>query len=136
MQTFVPCKTFERCAAVLDYRRLGKQRVEAMQILNAIENGGGWANHPATLMWIGHEAALRRYLATMIREWIARGYRNTMEIPRTGGRVTMPDWWGGPIHRTHRSNLLRKDPDHYRRFWPTLTDDLEYHWPVTNDDEG
>jgi hypothetical protein len=134
MQTFVPSTTFERCARVLDYRRLGKQRVEAMQILRALEQGGGWSNHPAVLMWRGYEPALRMYLRTMILEWTARGYRNTMDIPRAT-RFRWPGWWTGPIHRTHRSNLLRKEPDHYRRYWPTLTDDLPYHWPVTNNDE-
>ena len=33
MQTFLPYMSFDDSAAVLDYRRLGKQRVETMQIL-------------------------------------------------------------------------------------------------------
>ena len=37
MQTFLPYKSFEESAKVLDWRRLGKQRVEGMQIINAIE---------------------------------------------------------------------------------------------------
>lgn len=36
MQTFLPYADFSMSAKCLDYRRLGKQRVEAMQILNAI----------------------------------------------------------------------------------------------------
>ena len=36
MQTFLPYKSFEQSAQVLDWRRLGKQRVEGMQIINAI----------------------------------------------------------------------------------------------------
>ena len=33
MQTFVPCETYLECARVLDRQRLGKQRVESLQIL-------------------------------------------------------------------------------------------------------
>ena len=36
MQTFLPYKSFTKSAQVLDYKRLGKQRVEAMQIFNAL----------------------------------------------------------------------------------------------------
>jgi hypothetical protein len=36
VQTFLPYPDFERTAEVLDDRRLGKQRVEVLQILNAI----------------------------------------------------------------------------------------------------
>jgi Pyrimidine dimer DNA glycosylase len=36
MQTFLPYPDFVACARVLDSRRLGKQRVEALQILRAL----------------------------------------------------------------------------------------------------
>ena len=36
MQTFLPYPDFTQSAKTLDYRRLGKQRVEAWQILNAL----------------------------------------------------------------------------------------------------
>jgi hypothetical protein len=38
MQTFLPLPDFIESAKVLDYKRLGKQRVEAWQILKAILN--------------------------------------------------------------------------------------------------
>lgn len=130
MQTFVPSDiSFEKCAQLLDYRRLGKQRVEAFQILNALEGvSDGWANHPATLMWQGHEAALRRYLRAMIKEWIGRGYNNTMKIPRGGGQFNMPWWWGGRIHTTHRAALLAKD-DFYKAYGWTEEPKIDYFWP-------
>ena len=80
MQTFLPYSDFVNISKVLDYKRLGKQRVEARQILNTILNGGGWSNHPAIKMWRGYENALILYSNIMIKEWILRGYRNTMEI--------------------------------------------------------
>ena len=42
MQTFLPYADYTRTAKCLDRQRLGKQRVECKQILNALENGGGW----------------------------------------------------------------------------------------------
>lgn len=36
MQTFVPFADLKRCAEVLDYKRLGKQRVETLQIMSAL----------------------------------------------------------------------------------------------------
>src|SRR4051812_49794255 len=54
MQTFLPVADFADSARLLDSPRLGKQRVETLQILRAIELPDyGWANHPAVLMWRG-----------------------------------------------------------------------------------
>ena len=82
MQTFLPYKSFDKSFKVLDYRRLGKQRVEAMQILNVLlgrTKTKGWVNHPATKMWKGYENALKQYLNKCIDHWIARGYNNNMK---------------------------------------------------------
>jgi hypothetical protein len=71
MQTFLPYSSFERSAEVLDYRRLGKQRVEAYQILCALSDSKyGWQNHPAIRMWRGYDAALIAYYSAVCREWI------------------------------------------------------------------
>jgi len=132
VQTFLPYPDFEETALALDWRRLGKQRVEAQQILNALEGTKqGWANHPAVLMWEGHEAALRLYRNIVIREWVARGYRNTMPLTRSGGQVRMP-WWLGDqsFHAAHRSNLLRKDPVFYGQHGWDEGPDLPYVWPL------
>ena len=132
MQTFVPLYTFEDCAKVLDYRRLGKQRVECKQILNAIARGtGGWANHPATKMWKGYEPALRQYMRAVILEWIARGYNNNMEIPPEEP-FEFPPWWGDErVHSSHRRSLLEKDIVYYyeNHGWED-TPEINYYWPV------
>ncbi len=48
MQTFLPFPSFHASAAVLDVRRLGKQRVEAVQVLRGlVVPGYGWRRHPA-----------------------------------------------------------------------------------------
>lgn len=137
MQTFVPEQTFELCAQRLDQRRLNKQIAECGQIAAALKPGAkGWRNHPATLMWKGYENALISYRNACLSEWVRRGYNSTRELwPLNSGPVVMPHWWGGIIHLTHRSNLLRKDPVYYSQFLWTLEDNspvpdnLEYYWP-------
>lgn len=134
MQTFLPLPDFAASAAVIDRQRLGKQRVETWQILRALCGGAGWMNHPATKMWRGHAPALATYGIAICEEWIGRGYRDTMLdrfAPYLTGDVIMPPWFGDQaFHAAHRSNLLRKMPEHYRTFWPTDPDDLEYVWPT------
>jgi hypothetical protein len=78
VQTFVPYADFARTAAVLDTRRLGKQRVEVIQIVRALTVPGyARASHPAVLMWKGHEEALGRYCLEMCEEWLRRGFDDT-----------------------------------------------------------
>jgi hypothetical protein len=139
MQTFLPYEDFSRSAAVLDYRRLGKQRIEAYQILRVLLgqwSGPGWRNHPAVKMWRGSERKLVEYALAMCEEWIRRGYHDSMTaklaaLPIAHRRKRAPAWLGNRrFHRSHRSNLLRKHPEHYRQFWPQLRDDLPYVWPA------
>ncbi|MFZ8857935.1 MAG: pyrimidine dimer DNA glycosylase/endonuclease V [Candidatus Caldarchaeales archaeon] len=59
MQVFRPYIDWRMSARVLDNRRLGKQRVEAKQVMTAIlrrmglirDGRRGWLNHPITLMY-------------------------------------------------------------------------------------
>ena len=136
MQTFLPYPDFRKSVKCLDRQRLGKQRVEAMQILKIVtgeRTTGGWINHPAVLMWKGYPAALRFYLKCCIEEWIFRGYNNTMEIPVIENEkdIKLPSWLGNErFHASHRSNLLRKDPLYYGKFGWTENETLGYMWPV------
>lgn len=129
MQTFLPYRSFTQTARCLDYRRLGKQRVEAMQILNALKDTDyGWQNHPAVSMWKPYQAALEQYHDAMIYEWIARGYKNNMKLFGTTFAVK-PHWLSRRFCIAHRSNLLRKDFDFYSRYDWNVPDDLPYIWP-------
>lgn len=133
MQTFLPYPDFEKSMRVLDYRRLGKQRVEAMQLLKAIRGEGrGWVNHPAAIMWRDYVPALKLYHDEAIKEWVRLGYKNTMKLlkPRKS-TIVLPHWFGDKaFHRAHQSNLVRKLPEHYRVHFPKVPDDLPYIWPV------
>mgnify|MGYP003628583996 CR=1 FL=1 len=122
MQTFLPYKCFEESLSCLDYRRLGKQRVEAYQILNVLlgRASKGWSNHPITKMWAGYENALKEYMNLSIKEWISRGYNNNMKVAVIEGVIEYPEWLGyDKFHSSHRGNLLRKDWDYYSGYsWP------------------
>ncbi len=133
MNTFLPYSDFRESVRCLDYRRLGKQRVEAKQILNALSGKTkGWRRHPATRMWEGYTTALTLYMNLCIREWVRRGYKNNMpEEYVDNGSLVYPSWLGdAEFHASHRSNLLRKDKEWYGQFGWEESPDLPYVWPV------
>jgi len=136
MQTFLPLPDFRETAKVLDYRRLGKQRVEAWQILKALRGETkGWRNHPAVLMWEGYEGALSEYGRIVCVEWRERGYVDNMYDRFPVEPVELPKWLGDDrLHLSHQSNLIRKYPEHYRQHFPDVEDNLPYFW-VANEKE-
>jgi len=140
MQTFLPLLSIYDSLWCLDYRRLGKQRVEADQILNILNGKAkskAWANHPAVLMWKGHELALTAYRDLSIYTWVERGYKNNMkqlytfEYALSLSRVLKPEWITEEFCRAHQSNLLRKAPDFYKQYDWNVPDNLPYIWPVS-----
>jgi hypothetical protein len=129
MQTFLPYADFAASAAALDRQRLGKQRVEVLQLLK-----GSWPNHPASKMWREHRLALAQYGLAVCAEWQQRGYADTCAtkiaalIPSTD--TGLPSWLGDPaFHLSHRSNLVRKLPEHYGPMFPGVPANLPYVWP-------
>ena len=130
MQTFLPYPDFRRSLQSLDYRRLGKQRVEAMQIHNTITGeSNGWSNHPIVKMWRGYENALALYHNIAIEEWVKRGYNNNMKKKIVRGKVEYPSWLGNrKFHASHRANLLRKDPEFYGQYGWKESPELPYVW--------
>lgn len=142
MQTFLPLPSFAASAATLDRQRLGKQRVENLQILQALAPGAKsrWRAHPATRMWAGYEPALVAYQDAVCSAWTAHGYKDTcwaktLELANACGwldrEIEMPPWFGSHLfHRSHQSNLIRKHPSWYGKMFPGVPDDLPYIWPV------
>ena len=152
MQTFVPYADFARTAAVLDTKRLGKQRVEVIQIVRALTVPGyAWSSHPAVLMWKGHEEALGRYGLAMCEEWRRRGFGDTCaetivaDLARAGvDRLrsypelveagALPAWlFEESVQGSHRSALVRKDPEHYVSAFPDADPEVPYVWPVRSE---
>jgi hypothetical protein len=137
MQTFVISEDPVQCSWQLDRQRLGKQRVECLQILRALRGiTRGWRNHPATRMWEGHENALCDYGVLMCDEWIRRGFEDScrekiLAFRESGAPAPLPNWWGGPIHASHRASLLHRMPGWYSQFgWGESPSDDELFWPV------
>lgn len=139
MQTFLPYSDYAASARVLDRQRLGKQRVETLQIMTALMTGKGWVSHPATLMWRRYEWALLQYQAAVCREWVERGYKDTCYDKTAQLYFRHRHWveerlwpyWSGDnnFHMSHQSNLMRKDRVYYQQFFPGVPDYMEYVWP-------
>ena len=150
MQTFLPYADFAASAEVLDQRRLGKQRVEVLQVMRAITVPGyGWRHHPTAKMWKGYEEALAAYGVAVCREWRRRGHADTCDLKIRQELATLdihevreqaeleragrlPPWLGDEdYHRSHRSSLLAKDPEWYGELFHDVPPDLPYVWPST-----
>ncbi|MEU4618529.1 MSMEG_6728 family protein [Actinoplanes sp. NPDC023801] len=153
MQTFLPLPGFLASARVLDPKRLGKQRVEAIQVLRGLVRPGyGWRHHPAVKMWHGYEEALVRYGLDMCAVWTEGGNADTCAAtlvtdlrgaigiedvrsqPALAEAGDLPPWLDdADLHLSHRSALIRKDPAFYRPlFGPDVPDDLPYVWPASD----
>ncbi|NDD52275.1 hypothetical protein EBZ39_00085 [bacterium] len=153
MQTFLPLPSFRRSAAVLDNKRLGKQRVECKQILLCLGTQVGdhepgaskWRNHPAVRMWRGHELQLSVYSILICAEWQRRGFNDTLYLQFMDVYARLrplvrynryPPWFGNrDLHASHRSNLLRKDYKHYSKYGWLEPVGLPYVWPVEKEVE-
>ena len=142
MQTFLPYSSFYETAKVLDRQRLGKQRVETMQILKTLlGETEGWSNHPTTLMWEGYEPRLAVYGLYMCSEWRYRGYEDSLfpwfeeqrlSLIRQGVSTVDPPWMGDEdFHMSHRMKLLWKMPEHYQPIFGLAVpeEEPEYVWP-------
>jgi hypothetical protein len=90
-------------------------------------------------MWRGHMTWLLRYQHAMITEWQRRGYQNSIEVPwMLDHDDPYPPWLDNPVEaavvtRSHKSNLLRKDPAHYGRMKWDVPNDIPYYWPKGRD---
>jgi hypothetical protein len=143
VQTFLPFPDLAVSCQVLDDRRLGKQRVETYQVLRALTwPQYAWKNHPAVRMWRGFVPGLVAYGLASCEEWVRRGYADSVGpqlLAWTGGvapqAYELPPWFGlEALHLSHRSALLRKEPEWYRPRFAAVgfvdePDDLPYLWP-------
>lgn len=128
MQTFLPFGSdFQTTAQCLDNKRLGKQRVENLQIIKAlIGQTKAWSNHPATKQWSNYLTSLIKYHCVIVAEWNNRGYKDTTleTINTLPGIKTFlltsnedPFWLDDQnLLFTHKGNLYRKDPVFYSQF--------------------
>jgi hypothetical protein len=155
MQTFLPSRTFNISAEMLDNKRLNKQILEGYQILNVLSNDdphAGWRNHPAVKMWRGSEHFLYSYVLAMVAEANKRGIKTDKNMENlTNLRNRMKNLWGTnspewyhdelimrKITTTHRANLYVKDSEYYDRFSYAVEhsdnqpccEKCKYYWPT------
>jgi hypothetical protein len=155
MQTFLPSKTFNTSAEMLDNKRLNKQILEGYQILNVLSNDdphAGWRNHPAVKMWRGSEHFLYSYVLAMVAEANKRGIKTDKNMEnlsslrnrmKDGWGTSSPDWYHDEllmrkITTTHRANLYVKDSEYYQPFHYAVDhkdntpccDSCKYYWPT------
>ena len=127
----------------LDKKRLNKQKLEAKQIIENLicydETGkfkNNYGNHSATQMWIGYTNHLKVYYNLCIKEWISRGYNNNMPLYEVENEekyhivnsefidnaayfedfneYSFPPFCSFlPFIMSHKSSLLKKDPEYY-----------------------
>jgi hypothetical protein len=136
MQTFLPFKDFSKSLKCLDQKRLNAQCKEAKQIIDTIElNKKGWSNHPAVNQWRGYTNCLRYYYNLSAALWNKCKKKDGTPVKQREfldvnlDKITFPKWLGDErFHLSHRSNLLRKDYDHYSKFFQGEID-LPYFWP-------
>ena len=99
----------------------------------------GFVYHPAVLMWLNFEDALKEYINIHIDEWISRGHKNTISKYHLEDHIDRPPWtYDDYFHMTHKCNLLRKELEndetpHYQQLFnlSQLQTDYPYFWPYT-----
>lgn len=158
MQTFLPYSNYTLSARHLDRARLGKQRLECLQIAKAISDPAyGWQNHPAVEMWRGNLRALYWYSRAIVTAWVNRGYKDGGTLSKIeavlGDAILDGDiyphwlrfacgvtsastqdalchWPENPLCASHRAALLFKNPAHYGQFGWIETPRIDYYWPT------
>jgi len=133
MQTFLPYSDYTLIAKCLDRKRLNKQILEADTLIDLIEGhkDNFWKNHPAYKMWKDYPHNLEFYRDTMLKEWVFdRKFNNTRDFYGVSEPESKP-WfvYDEKVIISHRSNLVRKLPEHYGNFgWKDFG--IEgYFWP-------
>ena len=131
MQTFLPYPDFFESLNCLDNKRLGNQIYrECKTLVN-----GKWSNHPVAKIWNNHKHALCTYALIGLKvlkdrnrpyphweEWFVQKQK---EFSDTG----FPPIIGHkPFHDSHKSNLLRKNPEFYSKYNWDVPRDLPYVW--------
>lgn len=196
--TFLLHTNFSQSAKLLDYRRLGKQRLEAKEIWEflkqlrliaslfniedfprekdtSVEERQNWITkvmssmkdrnikkiilrndqvsyvykgdngtyksddnqkvitlaykgNPAVRLWLGFEDGLLEYYNAHVREWISRGYKNTMPIFDVKNSPR-PKWtYNDDIIRRFKSMLMKRELERNENLWYSLKRDFVFEF--------
>lgn len=151
MQTFITNYNFYKSAENLDVKRRMSQIYESIHILASlldmndklINPKRNIKNHPVAKLWEGYETWLFNYITCHIVIWINKSKKTIKEILET---ITIrnysllsikiknhfptfidknyPYWITDKLIKIHRSVLIQKKPDFYKKLWPGVPDNL------------
>lgn len=142
MITPLPFSSFAQSAACLSDRHLGRARHDTAELIKINQHElAVWPGRLTipSLIWEGYTPMLARYLNLLIDEWEERGYVSTVIHRVNIPRMVVNPWWlldtpvAEQLTASHRSNLLRQDPQHYGQFGWEESHDLPYYWPTKKD---
>lgn len=132
MQTFLPFPDFIHSAKTLNDETLKQQFVDCIAIIN---NGKYKkymsGDYPVFKMWAGYEKTLKMYANVIMFECNQRGLENhiTFYIIKESS-IIYPDWLNDErLHKSHRANLVRIDPEYYGKLWPEIDKNAPFWWP-------
>lgn len=150
VQTWLPYKSYVHSAEALANLQINDAASVTYRLLETIhetyESPRIPAWQPIYKMWLGFEPQLAEYGICLAEEAAKRGealkresglvdrFRWHLELSVSGDAdIKPPPWLGDPgLHYSHQSNLIKKDPGHYRPlFGDAVPDDLPIVWPVT-----
>jgi Pyrimidine dimer DNA glycosylase len=150
MITYLPQIGYMDSASRLSNKALAKQCDTALLIATILDDPDlPGQDHPAVRMWRGHERQLISYGLAMCHDlritrkidtdaWIQLGKLAT-ELREAKYDNSVPPWhkdlW---IHRSHRSELVRRYPKRHKDDWPNTPQNMPILWPqiVSSDRRG
>lgn len=135
----MPFADFEKTFYILDYKRLGKQRQETLQILKAMLGiVKHYKSQSAARAWKGCERGLCEYGIKCCNMWRRRGYQDNTQVifeeilkeHLKDRSIVYPRWIGyEPFHSNQRAILLGKNYLWYNSFnWSESPTDI-YEFP-------
>lgn len=125
MQVFIVGSPLETAKA-LDIRRLNKQIIECLQILDALNGAKAWSNHPCTLQYREHGLWLRNYMKCLL------DYREGHEIPAMfyseACECIKPDFHTQEYFAQMKRRLYTKDNSHYAQWAHLGTSEVNWYF--------
>lgn len=139
--TLMPYIGFFKSVQSLDDARASRQRQDALKILKGLMSDPAVPYHISQAGWSGYEYTLGVYGMSACSNWQQkRGHRDNLAfqihqiLEGVPHDLDMPPWMGDlNIHRSHRSYLIRRLPEHYLPSWPNTPENMPILWPQLTD---
>lgn len=145
MMIWLPFENFEECARSMDSRTLTIQRFDAWRLLHMLQHGvpAGMGQNATLRMWRDYPTWVAAYGMAICLEWektsdrpseltqLFRDYLDVIDVTED-----YPRWLGDSmLHMSHRSNMIKLDPDRYMKLWPGVIEGMPLMWPKEEGDD-